>query len=378
MQTANEAIEVARCSRDEYFDRSEGRGGPTLRRSLLNLSKIAMTLSVLVAAASGSVKAEEQEQPREFLKCISQCSDRRPPTGFPAMKRPSGPGHTREGLVDMMYTVAADGSTKDLRLVSVYGPEVYAETAMKEMANTHHVPATEGGQPIDFHGFETVNTYYRQGERIPPEYSKGLDLIEAGHEDAALEVFDGIATSSDASLRGRFMAAYQAATVYLEKNDLDQSLYYARIATMSEGRLLLKEAISKALHVKLLAAAQSGQYADALGTYDLIKKYQIATSQDTKLAGELEARIADTKPVEVRGWVHDDSLGGAWRHELFRRKFEFYKINGKLDHFELYCNGRELRSAIEETSAWVIPPSWSQCEIFVFGDAGATFQFYEQ
>jgi hypothetical protein len=355
--------------------------GKHLHRYFFNAAKICSLLLAATTVGTVPPKAEEyREEWRDFLKCTSQCTDRKRPSGFPALDRPKDVGRDKEGVVEMIYTVAADGSTKDIRLVTLYGPKSYGDNAMKLMTHAHHEPATENGHPIDFYGFDTINTYQRfphPNVRVK-DYMAAMDLTKAGNQDAALEDFDRIVFSDDADLRTRFMAAYQEASLFRDRNDLDQALYYIRIATHSEGRLLSKNAISTALHIKLLIAAASGQYAEALVTYDILKKYQVASPEDSKLATDLESRVAGAEPIQVRGWVHDNSLGGAWQHQLFRRKFEFYKINGKLDHFELYCDGHELKSAINETSAWIIPSNWSNCNIFVLGDNGTTFQFYEQ
>lgn len=281
--------------------------------------------------------------------------------------------------MSMFYDVAADGQVSNIRIETQFGPQEFAENSVKAMTSMRFEPATENGKPIDYHGTGVSQTYEKSSRRIVlTDYLAALSLETAGNQGAALTALDKVLLSTDGNIYSHFMAAYSEAIIYSKMKDFDRALYYIRIAIMDDGRFLASDTFLQALHLQFAAATASGQHAEALRVYETLKKANAPTGEETKIAATLETNVSGTNPVGVRGWIHDDAFGGAWRHELFRRKFEFFKINGKLDHFELYCDGRSMTSAINETSAWIVPPSWNDCTIYVLGDSNTTFQFFEQ
>jgi hypothetical protein len=346
-----------------------------------NSAKLRICLAILAAVVATISSNALAGKERKFLTCESQCAKRVPPHGsyFPHLPA-NRTSDASSAFVAIMYSVAADGETENVRIMTQYGPPEFSENSIKEISRRHFQPATEGGRPIAFHGMITTNFFNRASNirSNPPEYSSAMALADSGKPDEALKLLETNRLYANRNISYYFMDAFAEAAIYWEEKDFTRALYYARIANLAEGGFLTGDAYGRAIHLEFLAAAASGQYAEALTVYDQLDDKKATTPEESKLAADLESRIADGKPVQVRGWIHDSSLGGAWSHELFRRKFEFYSIKGKLDHFELMCDGRKMTSAINESTAWVVPASWSICTIYVLGDTDTTFEFYEQ
>lgn len=66
-----------------------------------------------------------------------------------------------------------------------------------------------------------------------------------------------------------------------------------------------------------------------------------------------------------------------WHHHLLRRSFSLGDIRGKLDLVDIRCDKRTQRYTMSETSTWTIPESWGDCRVYIQGEPGSTFTFYE-
>jgi TonB family protein len=346
----------------------------------------AICLLLLVA---NSTEAQEEESKNDYLRCTSHCTDRVPPVGHPERGSwlPVGAmALGNDALVHLLLNVTADGHASDVKIERLYGRPVFGQSAIDSAKATQFQPATENGKPVDYHGLSITMLYlgalpqYAIPIPLSIAYSDAIDLAKDGKVDAAIKAFDEILNAPQANLYGRCMAAYAEAKLYWEKKDIDNALYFVRIANMQHDRFLPDNVAFKALHLEFAFAAASGQYVEALNAFDELKKNDQIESggAEARSADDMKKAIAATTPVTVRGWVHDGTFSGSWRHQLFRRIFEFHDIKGKLDHFELLCDGHSVTSVISETAAWTVPKDWSKCNLYVLGEAGTTFQFYEQ
>lgn len=364
-------------------------GNAQLRIRSIGSFKTFATCLLLLAALSGSAKAQEDESTNDFLRCTSHCPDRVPPVGHPerASWVPVGAmALGNDALVQLLLNVSADGHASDVKIERLYGRPSFGQSAIDSAKATQFQPATENGKPVDYYGLSITMLYvgalpqYAIPIPLSVAYSDAIDLAKDGKVDAAIKAFDKILNAPQANLYGRCMAAYAEAKLYWEKKDIDSALYFVRIANMQRDRFLPSDVAYKALHLQFAFAAASGQYVEALNAFDELKKSDQIESggAEARSADDMKKTIAATTPVTVRGWVHDGAYSGSWRHQLFRRIFEFHDIKGKLDHFELLCDGHSVTSVISDTAAWTVPKDWSKCNLYVLGEAGTTFQFYEQ
>lgn len=66
-----------------------------------------------------------------------------------------------------------------------------------------------------------------------------------------------------------------------------------------------------------------------------------------------------------------------WDYVPARRTFSFADLNGNVERFEARCGLQRLSGAVETDQQWTLEADWGFCQIFVFGDDGATFDFLE-
>lgn len=66
-----------------------------------------------------------------------------------------------------------------------------------------------------------------------------------------------------------------------------------------------------------------------------------------------------------------------WTHKPSQRHFAIEDIDGNVERMEARCDTERLVAPIDTQLAWSIPEDWGDCEVFVFGDDGATFAFIE-
>ena len=60
-----------------------------------------------------------------------------------------------------------------------------------------------------------------------------------------------------------------------------------------------------------------------------------------------------------------------------RRTFSFAALNGNVERFEVRCERERLEGLIEADKTWSLPASAKNCQVFVFGEDGASFEFVE-
>ncbi len=82
--------------------------------------------------------------------------------------------------------------------------------------------------------------------------------------------------------------------------------------------------------------------------------------------------IAGTIPAP-----RDDGPHGVWGHRLLRRMPGIQEIEGELDRVELRCKWKRVTAKPGEGKAWRIPEAWGTCDVFVFGEPGASFKLVE-
>ena len=66
-----------------------------------------------------------------------------------------------------------------------------------------------------------------------------------------------------------------------------------------------------------------------------------------------------------------------WDYIPAHRIFSFANLNGNVERFEARCELQRLSGAVETDQQWTLEADWGFCQIFVFGDDGATFEFLE-
>ncbi len=100
------------------------------------------------------------------------------------------------------------------------------------------------------------------------------------------------------------------------------------------------------------------------------------------LADELHGLRSGGGAIVVAGSIGDirEANGGefgVWTHQLFRRRFAFNSLAGGHHHLDIRCEFRRAQSPVAPDREWIIPESWGDCSLYVFGAPGTTFELVE-
>jgi len=126
------------------------------------------------------------------------------------------------------------------------------------------------------------------------------------------------------------------------------------------------------------------QYAAAEQTLRALKREpgsQKDIEQLAELIAKLEEQLAGDDPIVARATLFNpaDSEEGypLWSYVPARRTFSFAALNGNVERFEARCARDRLEGPVEAGKTWSLPDDSGDCQVFVFGDDGASFDFVE-
>ena len=96
---------------------------------------------------------------------------------------------------------------------------------------------------------------------------------------------------------------------------------------------------------------------------------------------KLEKSVAGDDPIVAKGTIYNpcdcDDGEPLWRYTPARRSFSFAEVDGNVERFEARCDNHRLSAEVETNTKWSLPAEWGSCQVFVFGDDAATFEFIE-
>jgi hypothetical protein len=347
-----------------------------------------MVCVALLAAAPS--RAQEQLPAYQVLTCEKDCP---PVVSAKAIENPlpiyprkyaGWEGPYIDAAVDVSYTIAANGSVKNIAIVKLLGPKLFADITQAAVATWRYKPATEAGTPVDEN--HELRIFFRLMDQPPgardktvTDYRYAVYLAHSGRQAEAIAAFGAIAARSDINLYERTMVNLALAEVAYQTKDYAAARDAIRIATLDDCRYLEKRDRESAMRLRISLEALNGDFAESFAWFDRLRAagYAKADDVDQKLIDQLHSMMAAPDALAASGVVPPGSDGVPWIHTLLRRSFEFQNIHGKLDHFDLYCQRHGISSPITEKAAWTVPASWSGCAVSVYGDPGATFRLIE-
>ena len=123
------------------------------------------------------------------------------------------------------------------------------------------------------------------------------------------------------------------------------------------------------------AEVELGRRQEALNTY---RRIDYALDSDSRnpyaeIADLLAREWATVEALPVSGRVDDQP----WRYTAERRSFTLADVVGRIDSIDVDCDLRRTTLAYQANAEWSLPASWGACELFVDGDPGTTFVYYE-
>ena len=96
---------------------------------------------------------------------------------------------------------------------------------------------------------------------------------------------------------------------------------------------------------------------------------------------DLQRQLASGAPISAQATLFNpcnaEQGRPLWAYVPARRTFSFAALNGNVERFEVRCERERLEGRIEAEKTWSLPEGAGNCQVFVFGEDGATFEFVE-
>ncbi|MEY4641166.1 MAG: hypothetical protein RLZZ227_1160 [Pseudomonadota bacterium] len=309
----------------------------------------------------------------------------------------------REGIVDVEFTVKADGSVADVELVGGFYDEEFKQAALDGIATTTFDPPKAGDTPVDWPHY-SMRIVLRapilpaMTPELVPEIQQVIDLLTAKNYAEAETLAKDLLANRAQTLFDYAVLQDQLASVYAGMERPFEALVALRNATQGSkavppqsqpnSRLaiqeerypdeyLLPDLYLKALERKFLVAASLNQTGEALNTFALLeaRKGLAADSSIRTQAEAIRAKLASEEPIGAQIRL----VNGSWTYETStRRVFGFTGLQGQVDSVDIACkDSRRRRMTFTNDSEFGLPASWQDCKLEFHGADGAQFLLYE-
>ena len=307
-----------------------------------------------------------------------------PAPSFPDGKMRRG----QEGWVRVSFVVNQDGKAIDPIVVDSTGGALFEQAALEAVDAWQFEPPAKGEECAN----NTVDVRFeRSGDRdratrnflrryrgivhdlyyLNPE--KARDQVDMANEFGGWNLYEST-----------MLELLNARVEGVEGDNVEELEHYERaIAVANRTALDGKERVE--VIGKILALqVESQHYGDALSTLEMLKA---EPGSEKELAGledpiaTLRSSVAGDDPIRAKATIHNpcncDSGEPLWSYTPVRRSFSFAELDGNVERFEARCENHRISAAVEPDTQWSLPDAWGSCQVFVFGDDSATFDFIE-
>ena len=285
-----------------------------------------------------------------------------------------------EGWATVRFSVLADGTTSDVRVIEIVPPVVDPGPTIEAVERWTFDPGSRGGEPVDWHNTEGVVVFeLADGSASPSEsfverYDGIRQLLESGSFEEALAETESLLDQSTSHPEVGLALAQQA-IAYVGLADLHSALVRLRQASDPRIPTLPGSELLSVLQLRFQIEVQLGRRSEALATYQRIvhalgsesaNPYQAIADQ---LAVERET--IDALPVQAR--VSEVP----WRTAVGRRTFTIADVEGMVRGIGIECDFRATQLPFQPDQEISLPTSWGACELFIDADPGTSFVYYE-
>lgn len=345
-------------------------------------------ISTLLLCNSSSFAQETAEDLSQQIDTYSRAELKEAiPPDYPWIAERSG----REGWVVLSYVVTVDGEIEEAMIEDSSGGEDFELAALRMLEMWEYKPALLNGVAIDQSMtnyrvvFQMEDSSSGAGRKFRRAYREIQELISAQKlEEADLLLSDLQFTEKQNLYEDAWLwwLKYQ----YLKAAGEDRTfelLDSLRKAIGYEEVYLPADIFVFASQELYVLQAKELDFGGAIRTYERLKntsKVKRSEFYDQVLSGlepsyeDMQDVIAGDKTLSLGARV---GVNGYWVHHLLRRTFSLGDISGDLELIDIRCSRRYRKYSISESTRWTIPASWGSCGVYVKGEEGSTFRFYE-
>lgn len=330
-------------------------------------------------------------------------------------------GMPQEGWVVARYTVLADGTTDNVRVIDKMPASLSAGTVESAIESWRFTPATSDGTPIAWYNnaaailFNAPTLPEQQGDAPPPAqqqsgrrpaistgrslqtgsrggaptapgeprpafvaaYREVDDLIAAGEFEDAIERSDELVNREASRVSEISVGLVQNTRAHIAAGNLHEA--YAAITRVTNPDLPVLDTATElpiALQYRNTIELRLGNMVAALETYSRRREVGPVSETDVMAANAatIEERLQSTEvAIGVQGKILDET----WSHTPMRRTFAIGDVEGDLRTLSFECDSQAGELEFSDQSEYTLPESFGECLITLGGRRGAQFTFYE-
>lgn len=292
----------------------------------------------------------------------------------------------QEGWVQVNFVVAPDGSVVDPIVTDSVGGEAFEQSAVDAVSNWKFEPADEGAAnntvAIRFEhsgdSGKASRSFMRWYKMIVTDLAS--DKVEKARENLERAKAFGGWNLYESSI----LAIVEGRVAESEGNDSLSREAFRQALDIGDSKALTAKTKRELLASLIRIETEQQRFVEAGEALDTLRDTKGHASVVESLASEIEALqagIANATEITVEGVVSapcDCEAGQAvWAHKPSLRHFTLENIEGNVERLEARCDADRLVTSIDAQEAWSIPESWGDCDVFVFGEDGASFAFVE-
>ena len=315
--------------------------------------------------------------------------------------QPAQPSNARgipvEGWAIVRYSVLKNGTTSNVRVVSIAPPAADPTSTIEAVQQWVFTPAMNDGETVDSYNNESVVIFAPLDSESGAEnefaesYAEIRNLIEnppvgETEGDARNEMI--VQALQEALAANQLMLAEQAiqmeeiglalgqaTIVRLGLLDFQGAHEFVSLATDPRVGVLTGEDLLILLQIRLQIESQLGRTQDAIETFDRITAGLGADEPNpfASVGGDLQTNWNTAEYLQVLGAVDDQP----WRINAGRRMFTFGDVEGSIRSIDAECDMRTISIDFQADVDWALPESWGDCVLFVNASPGTTFSYFE-
>ncbi|MBQ4876619.1 energy transducer TonB [Pseudoalteromonas luteoviolacea] len=337
--------------------------------------------AMLLVTASAQANAELATQKDAVLdgKVIDAVPLDRPAAIYPRLAAERG----REGWVQLSYVVNEQGEVESAVIEKSSGEASFERSALKAVKQWQFKPALQNNKPIKQCKNQVQLMYhlpepYRGVSRsFLTRYKKIVKRIDKNELESVPELFQEI---EERKLKNFTEDSYYwvAKARYFAKKDERENELRAivRIIQLDQGYIPDDMYIAYLTRAIVLNMEQS-KLKYALSTFDRLSKISGAEASVEMLAPYIDKVHALIEDDSKTIWVNGKITKSLWSHQLVRNAFSISDIQGNLDTLEVRCDNQFSSYEVKTGLQWNIPKSWQGCQVYVYGEQGASFNLVE-
>jgi len=315
----------------------------------------------------------------ELAKPISQ-----PAPGYPKDEL----NQTGEGWTLFEYSISPDGIPTNIVVRDRVGGPKFLAASRDALARSRYTAPKLAGRPVTEHRrlaqydfrFEGPMAAYK--DVVISRYKRARRFLEANDPKSAITELD-FALKFAMTNYERAMTSFLLAYAHFLEKDFSTAVGHIRHALVSHGKYLNNDSLPEALALGVVLEFEDGNYREAMCQSQWLQQVapnKAVEAPQGEIAEDIRSLIQSAAPIVISAKVSRGLAEGStevWRHPMLRERFSFAAPISAALSFRLVCRTAVVEGIVGAGKLWTLPPGSGDCELQVYGPAGATFELIE-